>query len=73
MSSMATDMEEFLVDEYPIVGEKAVFNIKEYYESQEKETRWSVDFTYLDVHYTLLITGLEEAEMKKIVENLYFS
>lgn len=72
-SSMATDMEELLVDEYQITEGKEIIEIKEYYEPAEDLMRWTADFSYLDTHYSLLIIGVNEAEMKKIVENLYFS
>ena len=72
-SSTTSDIEEYLVEEKQVIVNNIVVTVKKYYEVEEKQTRWSADFNYLDVHYSLLIIGLEEEEMEKIVENLYFS
>lgn len=72
-SSTTTNIEEFLVKEKQVIVNDVVITVKKYYEEKEQQTRFTADFNHLDVHYSILILGLEEEEMKKIVENLYFS
>lgn len=72
-SSTTTDIEDIYVEKKQVTVNNVVVTVKKYYEEKGQQTRWIADFTYLDVHYTVIITGLKEGEIKKIVENLYFS
>lgn len=71
-SSSAMDVEDTLFKEYDEVIKGIVINIKQY-EVEGNRERWKVTFIYKDVHYSLVITDIKEKELKKIVENLFFS
>ena len=43
------------------------------YQVDENTERWLVGFEYNNVSYSMMINGIEEAEIEKIVENLIFS
>lgn len=72
-SSTTTDIEDVYVEKKQVTVNNVVVTVKKYYEEQGRQIRWTADFNHLDVHYSMLILGLKEEEMKKIVENLYFS
>lgn len=70
-SSMGRDIEDTLISEYEDVINNKVFYIKEY-QVEDGTHRWSVQFEYQDVTYSILMLDIEENEVKKIIENLYF-
>lgn len=72
-SSMGTDVEDTLVNEFCVETEKAVINVKQYHIEMNTNSRWIVEFEYDDVQYSLVIMDSQEREVKKIVENLFFS
>lgn len=71
--SVGSEIEENLVDKYTKTVCDVEINIKEYYETEKEQTRWSIEFQYQNVQYFLRIFALEKQEVEKIVENLYFS
>ena len=72
-ATMGSDIEDVLISEYNKEVEGTLLNIKEY-EIQENNTKkWSINFVFNEVQYSLMIIGVEEEEVNKIVENLYFS
>lgn len=72
-SSMGTDMEDVLLHQYDKEVNGTIMNIKEYEVKDSNLTRWFVVFEYKDIQYSLLLMGIDEQEMNKIIENLYFS
>lgn len=72
-SSMGTDMEDVLLREFEKDVNGTILNIKEYEVEDSKLIRWLVVFEHHDIQYSLLLMGMDEQEMNKIVENLYFS
>lgn len=72
-SSYGTDIEDRLIKEATIEYEDCLIDIKEFEAKGNEFSRWVVEFAYKDVQYFLQIMDMEEEEMKKIVENLYFS
>ena len=71
--STGTDREDVLLREYDQNVNGIILNIKEYEVQDNSIIRWSVAFEYNDIQYTMLLMGINEEEMNKIIENLYFS
>ena len=69
--SWATDVEDELLKEYEIQNENTVFYVKKYLVEKEV-SRWSVQFEYKDVNYSLFINDIPEIEVEKILAGLYF-
>ena len=71
-SSLGKDIEDNLVKEYVEETEHAVIYMRKFL-VENTEERWSVQFEYQEVAYSMLIMDSNESEVKKIVENLFFS
>ena len=71
--SMSIDNEDEMIREYDLPCNERLFHIKHYVIKDTKENRWVVEFKNHDIQYILRMTAIDEEEMKKIVENLYFS
>lgn len=71
--SIGTDREDALLREYEQNVNGTIMNIKEYEVQDNHIARWSVAFEYKDIQYTIFLMGINEKEMNKIIENLYFS
>lgn len=71
-SSAGTDVEDEVVEEYEKTINSTNVHVKKYLRGETKEEKWNVNFEYKEVKYTLLINGLSEEEVGKIIENLYF-
>ena len=72
-SSIGKDVEDRIIQEYDIETKGAVVHITQYHIKGGNNQRWFAEFEYQDVHYILRMMSLREEEVKKIVENLYFS
>lgn len=72
VESTNIDYEDEVVDEYILDQEKTTVQVRKYRIIDNKEERWHVQFSYQDVEYFLVISGMEEMEFEKIVENLKF-
>lgn len=72
-SSMGTDREEALLREFDKEVSGTTMNVKEYKVEDNNLTRWVVVFEHNDIQYSLFIMGMDEQDMNKIIENLYFS
>ena len=72
-SLMSIDVEDRLIQEYSLEVRGTIINFKQYRIKESGTNRWIVDFKYQDVQYILRLIGLKESEVKKIVENLFFS
>lgn len=71
-SSINAEVEDIFVQEYQESVNGVTIVIKEYEIEDNTLSRWSVDFIYNDVSYTLVLTSFEQSEVEKIIENLYF-
>lgn len=71
--SWGIDVEDELIKEYDKKVEGTNISIKEYYIKENKTSRWTVDFIYKDEQYSIMLIGIDENDVEKIVENLYFS
>lgn len=70
--SFGKDVEDDFVEEYIEENEFTAIYIRKYV-VEEKEERWSVQFEYKEVLYTMTILDTSKDEVKKIVKNLFFS
>ncbi len=71
--SMSVDIEDTLLEEYNIQVRDLNVRVKQYLIEENHTHRWRATFEYQDVQYSLLFIGLDEAEVTKVIENLYFS
>lgn len=72
-SSSGTDVEDEIVEEYQKTVSSTNIRIRKYLRGETQEEKWNISFEYQEVQYTLLINGISEDEVEKIIENLYFS
>ena len=72
-ASIGIDVEDKVVKEYSKEVENVLVDIKEYQIPNSDDTKWRVMFKYNDAQYYLLLTGIKQQDVEKIVENLYFS
>lgn len=71
--SVGHDVEDDLVDKFEKVVNDVTIDIKKYLIEGDQSSRYKVSFEYHSVYYFLEINNLEEQEVEKIVENLYFN
>lgn len=71
-SSHGKDIEDDFVEEYIEENESAIIYVRKYL-VDGKEERWSVQFEYKGVLYTMSIADTSKDEVEKIVKNLFFS
>ena len=71
-SSLGKDIEDELLEEYVKENEYAVINVRKYLRDN-KEVRWSIQFEYQNVSYSMMIYDTSQDEVEKIVKNLFFS
>lgn len=71
--STNADIEDIFVQEYEININETEAVITEYKVKEDNSTKWSIDFIYEDIGYTLVMTGFEQDEVEKVVKNLFFS
>ena len=70
VNSWGEDMDDKLMEEYSVVVNETNVEVKKYIVEETKDEKWNVKFEFQEVQYTLLISGVEEIEVEKIVENL---
>ena len=70
-SSWAAGVEDKIIDEYQVKKKQCVFNIKEYEVANTEKSRYSVDFSYMNLEYFLFGT-MEKKDLEKIIENFHF-
>lgn len=71
--SIGADIEDIFVREFEKNSGGTNITIEQYEIEENKSPRWSVNFIYKDAQYTIILTDIEQEEVEKIVENLYFS
>ncbi len=72
VGSFGKDVEDDFVEEYIEENESATIYIRRYM-VEGKEERWSVQFEYKEVLYSMTIMDTSKDEVEKIVKNLFFS
>ena len=72
-SSVGTDVEDDYVRHYEKEKDGILIQFQEYQVEENEISRWSINFTYGTAQYSLIMTGIEQEEVEKIAENLYFS
>lgn len=71
VSSVGKDMEDEFVEEYVENNEYTTIYIRKYL-IDDVEERWSVQFEYQKVSYSMTIMDTSKDEVKKIADGLYF-
>lgn len=71
--SIGIDVEDKILQEYEKELEEVVIKVQEYLVSESDERRWIASFVYKNSQYSIMMMGIGENEVNKIIENLYFS
>ena len=71
-SSLGTDIEDDIKQEYLMYVNDVEIKIQEYFIAESEENRWSIDFEYQNVQYLLRVNNMKQEQVEKIVNNLYF-
>lgn len=71
--SIGHDVEDELLDEYEKVVNDVTISIKKYLVEESQQSRYKMSFEYQNVYYLLEINNLENKEVEKIIENLFFN
>lgn len=71
VGSLGKDVEDEFEEEYVKQNENAAIYIREYLVDKTEE-RWSVQFEYQKVSYSITIMDTSQEEVEKIVDGLYF-
>ncbi len=71
--SVGTDLEDEAVGQYDREVSGVTVTVYEYVVEGSTIQKWKVTFEYQEVQYSLLLMGIEEKEVEKIIDNLYFS
>lgn len=71
-SSTGADVEDELVEEYEKAVNSTTIYVKKYLRGETKEEKWNIKFEHQDVQYALLINGISQEDVDKIIENLHF-
>lgn len=70
--SVGRDVEDILLEEYSKECDGAIINVKKYLIEESQTECYIVKFEYHDVYYFLEMSNIEQGEVEKIIENLYF-
>lgn len=70
--SLGVDVEDTLLDEYEKEANGVTLTIKEYLIEENQTSRYVVTYEYQNIYYYLQLMNIENEEVEKIVENLYF-
>ena len=65
--------DEELLDEYEKVVNDVTISIKKYLVEESQQSRYKMSFEYQNVYYLLEINNLENKEVEKIIENLFYN
>ena len=71
--SFGQDVEDTLIDEYDKLVQDITVNVKKYLIEDNQTSRYKVSYEYQIVYYLLEMNNIKEAEVEKIVENLFFT
>ena len=70
-TAWGSDNEDIVIDNYFIKRKETTIEVKKYKMPEKSKDRFAAEFEYKDLHYC--ITGtINEIEIKKILDNLYF-
>lgn len=70
--SFGRDVEDILLEVFTKEVEKTKILIKHYIVEENQEERWVLEFSENSVYYFIQMYNLNEEEVNKIIENLYF-
>ena len=71
--SIGRDVEDKLIEEFEKVVSDTTISVKKYLIEGEQISRYITQFEYQNVYYVLRISNVEEIEVNKITENLFFN
>ena len=71
-ASIGTDVEDTEMQSYRMTVHDVPMEVKQYRVEETGESRWSVTFSYQDVQYFLRLFRMEQKEVERVLNNLYF-
>lgn len=71
-TSTGVDVEDELIQKYTMKVDGHEILIKQYEVEDGSDSRWRAEFEHQKVHYFIVINGLNQQEVEKIVKNLHF-
>ena len=71
-TSTGVDVEDELIQEYTMEVDGHEILVKQYEVEDGRDSRWRAEFEHQKVHYFIVINGLNQQEVEKIVKNLHF-
>lgn len=72
VNSTGIDSEDVLLEVYEEIVADTTLCIKEYLISESGKQGYALEFEYQNTYYFYQISGVEQKEFKKILENIYF-
>ena len=73
MGSYGIDIEDEVINEYNLENGDLQITVKEYLVEKKGDNRWSGEFSYQNVHCSVIGIDMEKEEFEKILKNLFFS
>lgn len=70
--SIGQDVEDTLIEEYSKEKDGVIISVKKYQVEENQTNRHIINYEYQNVYYFMQIFNIEEGEVEKIIENLYF-
>ena len=71
-ASIGTDVEDTEMQSYRMMVHDVPIEVIQYRVEETGESRWSVTFSYQDVQYFLRLFRMEQKEVERVLNNLYF-
>jgi hypothetical protein len=71
-TSTGVDVEDELIQDYEMDVHGHKILVKQYDVESASDSRWRAEFEHQKVHYFIVMNGLNQQEVEKIVKNLHF-
>ena len=71
-STTGVDVEDSLIKEYEVDNKNSAIVVKQYDVEGTDKTRYRVEFEYQNVQYMIMMSGLSDTEVNKVIESLHF-
>lgn len=71
--STSIDVEDEFVQEHNKEKDGINIQIKEYSIKDNEQQKWVINYMYKDAQYSMMLVGINNEEVEKIIENLIFS
>ena len=72
LNNMGKDLDDTFLEKYTTEVDGVSVYVERYMVEETKDEKWNVKFEFEEVKYTLLISGIKEAEIETIIEEIHF-